>query len=105
MAAAHPPLAVGHADVEVSAIGRQAPRQGEDLQVAFQDGEFLLARQPEWGHRQAADATEDPAGLLSLLLEHLLQGQPQIGAGCQTDRHHSHGLVRLLTPPRQHPGG
>ena len=101
MAAAHPPLVVGHADVEVTTIGREAARQGEDFQVAFEDSELLLAGQPEWGHRQAADATEHPAGLLLLLLEHPLQAQPQIGAGCQTDRYHSHGLGRLLTPPWQ----
>ena len=104
MAATDNAIAIGNADVEVGAIGGEAACERENLQVALEDGELLLAGQPERCCRQAAYATEHPAGLFPLIRQHLLEAQPQVSAWYQTDRQHFYGLSRTFNLPQQHPG-
>lgn len=53
-------------------------RVPEDLQIAAERGDGLLASQAQLGHRQAADSTDDTARLLLLLRHPALQTQRQV---------------------------
>jgi hypothetical protein len=79
MASDHRAAAVGYGHVQVRAIRREGASEAEYLHVACEQGDLLLAGQPQLGHRQTDDATHHTAGLLSLLSHPGLQRQTQVG--------------------------
>jgi len=93
MAAGHPAIRIGHAEVQVGPIDAQAAGEAEDLVIARERGSPIAAGEAQPHRRQAADAADHHAGPFSPLEGQAGQGKKQIGAGGEAERLELHGSL------------
>ncbi len=91
MAAGHPAIRIGHAEVLVGPIEAQAAGQAEDLVIARKRGGTIAAGEAQPHRRQAADAADQHAGPLAPLEGQAGQDEQQIAAGGEAERFELHG--------------
>ncbi len=75
----------------VGSIAGAGSGESGDLEITAEGGAFLVAGQPQPGHRQAADAAEHAVDRLVLPADPLLQVGAQIVSWPESQRHHTHG--------------